>query len=328
MVRAFLAACVANRVDEARRLADEVGLVEADAALPLKAACAGGCPDVLRWLTARLEYAPNGPRVITLFRHVCRGGDRATAMQLADQFGINAGVVRADNNAALQAACAVGHLEFVWWLAGRFGLTAADARACRALYTACANGCLSVAMWLTDRFGLVPADTAGALDAACSNGHLRVATWLASWLDVRSSLGSTDVDALLVTACGHGHLGVARWLACRYGADGRAFDNAALRAACGRGHLGVVGWLVGRYSLTDADVRADVNAALHVACGHGHLHVVQWLADAFGLEADDFHRRPAARCSAADMAHRHGRQDVVQWIAACFGECPPPEPAC
>lgn len=64
------------------------------------------------------------------------------------------------NDATLSAACMHGRRAAAAWLAGRFGLTADDARvdANYALRKACEYGRLEIATWLADTFGLAAAD--------------------------------------------------------------------------------------------------------------------------------------------------------------------------
>ena len=110
--------------------------------------------------------------VLRAFRAACRRGDQRLARWLAARFGLAPADARANDNAALRRACAGGHLEAAQRLASHFGLTAADA-------------CETPAPTTTT----LCADDNYALRRACENGHLEVARWLAA------HFGLTPADA-------------------------------------------------------------------------------------------------------------------------------------
>ena len=98
--------------------------------------------------------------VLVALRQACLRGDLRLAQWLASRFDLTAADARADDNAALHFACLNGRLAAAQWLVSHFGLTAADARASDnyALRHACEGGHLVMAQWLVARFSLTAAD--------------------------------------------------------------------------------------------------------------------------------------------------------------------------
>lgn len=118
-------------------------------------------------------------------RMACTEPDSEAALRVVDhEYCLDASDARADDNAALRAACATGHLAAAQWLRSKFELTAADARARdnEALRMACANGHVLVARWLVDMFQLTYDDMLAcdghARRAARENGHVLVTAWI------------------------------------------------------------------------------------------------------------------------------------------------------
>ena len=125
---------------------------------------------------------------------------------------------RADNNYALQRACANGRLDTAKWLVHRWALTAEDARArCSyALRHACENGHLAVAQWLTAIFDLTIED-ARALDnyafrEACGNGHLSVVQWLVATFKLTIDDVQANNSAVLWSAGRARNYDIVQWL--------------------------------------------------------------------------------------------------------------------
>ena len=299
-------------------------------------ACAEGCVASVRRIVADAADATGVPREaladtlprpagLQLLVRACRSGNLDVVNWLFWWLGYGAGDVR---DAHLLQACEKG-LVVAWWLAARFGLTDADARAVdnTALRHACEYGQHEYVMWLTGHFGLTAADARAmdnyALRHACAGGHLVVAQWLADMYDLAAADARAANNHALRAACAGGHLATAQWLADHFGlgpADARSGDIEALRRACAGGHLDVAQWLAGHFGLGPADARAAGNEALGRACEGGHLAVAQWLADAFGLTAADIRASADAKTyhrSDAEVAVGNaGRPAVSQWLAA------------
>jgi hypothetical protein len=175
--------------------------------------------------------------------------------------------------------------------------------------------------WLADRFALTAADARAdvneALREACANGHLGMATWLADRFALTSADARSADNYALRWACAGGHLGVATWLADRFALaveDARANHNWALRGACAHGHLATVTWLFGRFGLTAADACAGNCEALWLACLGGWRDTVRFLIAppplGMGATPPQARARELYRRSARD-----GRHGVAQALA-------------
>ena len=94
--------------------------------------------------------------IISRFQTGASKGQEQSLRWLAKRFGLTAANARADRNYALRTSCVNGHLEVAKWLVARFGLTASDARAKgnHALRGACENNHQKVIHWLEEQFGI------------------------------------------------------------------------------------------------------------------------------------------------------------------------------
>jgi hypothetical protein len=337
--------------------------VRADRAAAFVGACAGGHLDVAEWLAA--TFGLSGPAGCTAgernvaLRAACAAGRSLTARWLVDAFGMTADDARgadeaplgrfveaaaplgrfdADERAeawpaldavpAFAAACAGGHLDVAEWLAARFALNAADARASdgAAFRLACAGGHLAVAKWLAARFALSAADARGdAFVGACAGGHLSVAQiwsqakfakrWLAATFGVgapRPAAGGGDPPVYLVKAfMGASYCGrpaVVRWLAARRALAALAGDAATW--SCFNGDVATAAWLTAR---SRRQARADAVDALRWACSRGQTAAAQWLVRTWALTADDTR---ADDNEAFAVACRGGHTAAARWLAA------------
>ena len=155
-----------------------------------RARCAdwrSGCPVSRPWRAAFDRAAAEGLAAmamdtasVTNFLYVVPPGlNQAARGWLATACGRDGGdIARRVAVRWLADDCRRGATEDAQWMAGRFGLTPADARADDndALRGACENGHTATAQWLADRFGLTPADARADDNYVHCGGHVQTAT--------------------------------------------------------------------------------------------------------------------------------------------------------
>eukprot|EP01105_Mastigella_eilhardi_P007355 TRINITY_DN1882_c0_g1_i1.p1 TRINITY_DN1882_c0_g1~~TRINITY_DN1882_c0_g1_i1.p1 ORF type:complete len:443 (+),score=77.29 TRINITY_DN1882_c0_g1_i1:145-1473(+) len=157
---AFQVACGCGRRKLAQWLADmyqlTAGDVRAGECLALVLACESGNIRLLGWLTSHfaLVAADVTPRV---FAAACRRPSAEAARWLASHFGLTSPLLA---RGALAECCAVGYVESAQWLCDTFGLTVVDVRCdnCRALLVSCEGGHADAVCMLVQQFALTAAD--------------------------------------------------------------------------------------------------------------------------------------------------------------------------
>lgn len=205
---AVITACANGHLDVLKYLVGTVGLTRADmhtdGSFALRWACERQHGAVVRFLLhdPRVGWCGWGverdgdvaeAERLAILQAVCEQNDPVLMDDVADALALTSEHVRARNNLALQQACRHDRLAAARWLARRFGLGRADARACQNLAVRGTRS-LPVLRFLVEGMGLCAADLRAAdnelLVWVCRHGTLAMLKYM---LSPACGLGDSDL---------------------------------------------------------------------------------------------------------------------------------------
>ncbi|GMF29994.1 unnamed protein product [Phytophthora fragariaefolia] len=315
--------------------------VDADKEEALREAAAGGCIDVVCYLSEQCAVDANAQNEYryTALMLAAQSGKVEVARYLVEQCEADVNAMNYDGFTPLMLAAESGEIDAVQYLAEKCGanMNVANVQGDTALMLAALEGKIGVARYLADH-DIVNVESAAcngatALMYAASNEHVDIVRDLVDRRGANCTAQTNDGYTALVGAACSGMIYVVRYLAENCGADldiENQIEFAVVKAAI-NGKTEVVKYLIQQ---NEASIRANDNkgnTALMLAARYGHVEVVRCLVDSVHFNESRYHQientdNVMVHCgayvntknnegyTALMWAAREGRIDVVRFL--------------